>query len=848
MKLGKAKSIMILALVATLTACGNSGETYKIGRSAKYGIAGLTARETYNVAFTTAAMYDSLNHTQTAEAVNFEDYIINFIDGIVTTDEFGVIQPGLADYAEHNDAYTEFSFHIRQKVPWVDSEGVQYTWQGTKQYVCADDWVTTAKAILDFSNESETYYLLTMFIDGASEYFYYTMAQYYLAEGETTDDYGFDFTTNEGIAEAINWYTVNYEGLPDPEVTADDIPDIASGSRLGVVAEGAGKNGGGTVTFKLLKSADYFPSSLNYAIGIPLNEHFYEDIGPSNYGVDKDSILYCGPYLFTKDEGSTGITFTANPTYWDKDSVHLETINYVFLPEDYDYNQTRLWFTNDQIDSFSLNSNDTEGWAEYVLGEDGLGDVTDPHNEYTYSRFSTTIGTLIDCEVVPGRDLQVSVSDTESTYSDGVGTAASNDGKMAVRDYCNATDFEDVMNTAKALSLQEVRQAVLESFNVDTWLGQSSTDHVIRESRAKHTYTPVGLASDDANNDYCDYYYTRAYAEGEGITVEKAAELLEPGQYGYRDDGTILSIPTEKSMTPKVEAAKAAITAYNTAVTNSTITKENLTSGNGGQITLPLHVSYFDLFYDSKRAEYANTVISEMNQWLNGLSDAEMASVQIDGTTHKVTSYTPDDTSSSTSVSNTGSKIWIWIYPCDQITSSTQANSARWGCADFFAFWGWGADYADPLTYLNTFTIGGDWSSVYPFVGEQVVDSFHLEGDSLVKTNLLEEYTKLVEEGTSLETDKSARFEKYAEAEYLLCNTLGLSKPVYNDSQGWLVSVGRTASYEMPICSFGISEGRMVGLYVLDDTPTAQDRKDWKANYDAAAAEVTASMNIYKTK
>ncbi|MCD8204322.1 MAG: ABC transporter substrate-binding protein [Coprobacillus sp.] len=856
MKLGKAKSVMILALVATLSACGPSYETYEIEATAKYGIAGLTGRDTYNASTTAASLYTTLNYTTTAEATNFEDYIINFVDGIITTDEFGVIQPGLAEYATHNEDYTEFTFHIREGVKWVTNKGKQYTYHGTEQYVSAQDWVTTAKAILDFSNGSDTYYLLTMFIDGAAEYYYYTMCQYYLANGYSTDPYEIaDITTNAGIAEAINWYIVNYEGLSEELaiVTADDIPDIASGSRLGVTATTKTGESGGDVTFKLFKSADYFPSSLNYAVGIPLNENFYNDVGAGKFGSNAKNILYCGPYLFTKDKGTSGITFTANPEYWNKDVVHLETINYVCLPEDYDYNATRLWFTEDQVDSFTLNSNDTEGWKDYVLGEDGLGTVEDPHNEMTYSRFSTTIGTLIDCEVVPGRDLDVSVG-KPGDFTTGTGIDANEDGSMAIADYCSATSFDDVMNTAKALSIQEVRQALLESFDVDTWLTQVSTDPIVRESRAKHTYTPVGLAVDDENRDYCGYYYTQAYATGENIEFEEAEELLEAGQYGYRDDGTILSVPTAGSIEPKVDAAKTAITAYNTAVgsggsglpVGEDETNGTLASGQTGEITLPIHVSYFDNWYDSKRDETGTQVINEMNQWLNGLSDAEMASVETDPTTKRVLSYKENGTGDPVDVTNENSKIWMWVYKTDQVESSTEARTGRYGCGDFFAYWGWGADYADPLTYLNTFTIGGDWSSVYPFVGEPVVDSFHLEDENtLVWSNLLEEYTELVEAGTAL-NDKAERFAKYAEAEYLLCNTLGLSKPIYNDSQGWILSVGRTATYEMPICSFGISEGRMVGLYVLEDTPTAATRQQWKANYDAAAAEVTSSMNIYK--
>ncbi|MCD8203818.1 MAG: ABC transporter substrate-binding protein [Coprobacillus sp.] len=870
MKLGKTKSIMILALVATLSACNGTshGELYTISSSAKYGIAGLDAYDTYNVYLNPGSNYTTLDYTQSAEQTTFEDYVINCIDGLLTTDEFGVIQLQLAKSATHNDDYSEFSFEIREGVPWVTNKGKEYKHQGTVQYVCAEDWVTTAKAILDYSRASDTYYLLTMFIEGASEYYWYSAVQYNLAMGVTSLGGGaFDISTPQGVADAVNYYVEGYDGL-ESNVTVDDLDDIASGARLGVTATEGGANGGGTLTYKLVKSADYFPSSLNYAMGIPTNQYFFDDCG-DKFGTSNDKLLYCGPYLFTKDN-QTLQRFEANPTYWDKDSVHLQTINYIFTPQSPDYDYSRRGFENGETDSFTLNSNDIEGWEKYVTGPNvGTADepvyegtLQDPINPLTYSRFSETIGGIYDCEVVPGRDLEV-VTGKAGDYEDAHGIAASEDGSQMIVSYCTPTDFEDIMNTANALSIQEVRVALLEAFDVDIFLEQVSTDPEVRESRAKHTYTPKGLAVDDYNNDYCGYYYVREFAkqelvgesDGNGGTLDengaiaKAEEVLAGGTYGYMPDGSVLCYPTETIMNEKVEAAKAAITAYNSAVESGTIAQGatlsdgTTASSSAAQITFPIEVSYGGAWYDETNKANAQEQVASMNQWLNGLTDKEMESVKTDQTTLKVISWEPD-TTVHPSCTGVPSELWMWMYIDDQVNDSTDYRAERYGQADFFSLWGWGADYADPLTYLNTFVIGGDWSSVYPFVGQDQVDSYHMEGESIVGTNLLKEYTDLVQEGTK-SSDKQDRFATYAEAEYLLCRQLGLSKPLYNDSQGWILTVGNTATYERPICSFGISEGRYTGFYVLANTPTNTQRQAWKASYDAAAAEVDASMNIY---
>ncbi len=881
MKLGKTKSIMILALVATLSACNGTshGNLYTISSSAKYGIAGLDAYDTYNVYLNPGSNYTSLDYTISAEQTTFEDYVINCIDGLLTTDEFGVIQLQLAKHAEVNKDYTEFTFEIQEGIPWVTYKGKEYKHQGQVQYVCAEDWVTTAKAILDYSRASDTYYLLTMFVDGASEYYWYSAVQYNLAMGATTLGGGrFDITTPQGVADAVNYYVEGYDGLVS-NVTVDDLDDIASGARLGITATGGGENGGGTLVYRLVKSADYFPSSLNYAMGIPTNQYFFDDCGDS-FGTSNDTILYCGPYLFTKDN-QTLQRFEANPTYWDKDSVHLQTINYIFTPESTDYDYARRGFENGETDSFTLNANDIEGWEKYVTGEpvgtdeEGNpiyeGTLSDPINPLTYSRFSETIGGIYDCEVVPGRDLEVEdVSDAVdedgnpiSKFEDAHGFSASEDGTKRIVSYCTPTDFEDIMNTANALSIQEVRVALLEAFDVDIFLEQVSTDPEVRESRAKHTYTPKGLAVDDYNNDYCGYYYVREFAkqelegesDGNGGTydetgaIAKAEEVLAGGTYGYMPDGSVLCYPTETIMNEKVEAAKAAIELYNSGVEAGSIaagtelSDGTISVSDAAQITFPIEVSYGGAWYDATNLANAQEQVASMNQWLNGLTDKEMTSVQTDGTTLKVTSWTPD-TDVHPGCTGNPSELWMWMYIDDQVLDSTDYRTERYGQADFFSLWGWGADYADPLTYLNTFVIGGDWSSVYPFVGQEQVDSYHVEGDALVGTNLLKEYTDLVAEGTG-SSDKQTRFATYAEAEYLLCRQLGLSKPLYNDSQGWILTVGNTATYERPICSFGISEGRYTGFYVLAETPTNTQRQAWKANYDAAAAEVTQSMNIY---
>ena len=71
---------------------------------------------------------------------------------------------------------------------------------------------------------------------------------------------------------------------------------------------------------------------------------------------------------------------------------------------------------------------------------------------------------------------------------------------------------------------------------------------------------------------------------------------------------------------------------------------------------------------------------------------------------------------------------------------------------------GWGADYADPLTYLNTNVTGGDMSS---YSGTQsAVPDYIVNEDGTVeyKANMLSTYDNYVDSGAAQTTDSVQRF------------------------------------------------------------------------------------------
>ena len=63
---------------------------------------------------------ETLNYLYTSNTNDYE-MCANMVDCLVEYDQYGVMQPALAESWEHNDDYTEWTFHIRQGVKWMDA-------------------------------------------------------------------------------------------------------------------------------------------------------------------------------------------------------------------------------------------------------------------------------------------------------------------------------------------------------------------------------------------------------------------------------------------------------------------------------------------------------------------------------------------------------------------------------------------------------------------------------------------------------------------------------------------------------------------------------------------------------
>lgn len=236
---------------------------------------GYTLKDEYNYRYTAdPATWDILASSRATESRP----LVNTFDGLMEYDSEGVQQPALAESYEVSEDGLTYTFHLRQGLEWVDSQGRKVA------DLTADDFVTGMQHMMDAQGGLE--YLIEGVIKNASQYI----------SGEVTD------FAEVGV-KAVDDYTVEYT-LEEP--------------------------------------CTYFNTMLSYSIFAPMSRAFYESEGGKFgaeydssasdylYGKGPDSIAYCGPYVVTNATEKNTIVFKANESYWNKDNINIKTMNWLY--------------------------------------------------------------------------------------------------------------------------------------------------------------------------------------------------------------------------------------------------------------------------------------------------------------------------------------------------------------------------------------------------------------------------------------------------------------------------------------------------------------------------------------
>lgn len=312
--------LLALVMAVSLAACGN-GDTQSSDGGNTDGVS--TDPVVYRTLY--SGEVDTMNYLTTTTTNNLE-IPANVVDTLIEYDCYGVVQPSLAESWEHNDDYTEWTFHIRQGVKWVDKDGNEVA------EVTAQDWVDAAHYILDANNDSGSEYNFEVArVTNAAAYYEYTA---YLLQLETATD---------GTDENGNAVKLDENGDVIEEVPAVSAEDI------GVKA---------TDTYTLVYTLDapcsYFLSMLCWAAFMPVNGDFLAECGDS-FGTSAETLLYCGPFILSTFEPQVQRVLTKNPTYWDVDNVFIDTIQMTYNAESSTLGTTM--YLSGEVDYASISAN-----------------------------------------------------------------------------------------------------------------------------------------------------------------------------------------------------------------------------------------------------------------------------------------------------------------------------------------------------------------------------------------------------------------------------------------------------------------------------------------------------------
>lgn len=260
---------------------------------------GYTLKDTYSYSYpSNPETWDILATSQSDSA----EKVALGIDFLILYDVEGTMQPGLAESWSVSDDGLTYTFKLRQGVKWVDSQGREFA------EVKADDFVAGLQHMLD-------------------------------AKG------GLDFLI-DGVIKNAGAYNNG------------DVVDFA---QVGVKAVDDY-----TLEYTLEKEVPYFMTMLEYNPFVPMCRSYYESKGGKfgsefdnaaadyTYGKDQNSILYCGPYLVTSSTDNNSIIYKASDSYWNKDSISIKTVNYLFTNQD-DPTAPYTDFKSGKLDQVGLN-------------------------------------------------------------------------------------------------------------------------------------------------------------------------------------------------------------------------------------------------------------------------------------------------------------------------------------------------------------------------------------------------------------------------------------------------------------------------------------------------------------
>ena len=534
---------------------------------------GYTLTDSYSMGYSSDPQtWDALATSMAADS----EAIVNTFDGLVEYNSENVLSPALAESWEVSEDGLEWTFHIRQGVKWVDSQGREVA------DVTADDFVAGMQHVLEAGGGLE--WLIDGVIVNAGEYY----------AGECTD-----------FAEVGVKATDDY-----------------------------------TLVYTLCEPITYFDTMLGYNVFAPMSRSFYESKGGKfgdefdssaesyTYGRTPDDIAYCGPYLVTNATAKNTIVFKANESYWNKDNINVKTLTWLFN-DGSDPTKAYKDTVSGVLSGAGLNTNAVESAMA-----DGLFD------DYAY--VSLTNGTSYMAWVNLHREALVN-------FNDGV-TAAS------------AKTEEQVERFNAAILNQHFRMALAYGMDRASY-NEQSVGATLRLNSVRNSYTPgtfVFITEDvtvDINGTATTFPAGTYY--GEIMQAQIDADGFKFQAWNPEADGGVGSSDGYDGWyNPENAAAEMALAVEELAALGLEISEEN-----------PIVVDFPYYSASQVMTNRAAVYKQSIEASLGGLVKVNLVDA-IDGTNYNYATY--------------------------YNTSGAEGNF------DVNTNSGWGPDYGDPKTYLDT--------------------------------------------------------------------------------------------------------------------------------------------------
>lgn len=542
---------------------------------------GYTIQNTYTYGYTSDPQTFDL--FQSSETVDSE-VLVNTYDGLIEYNSENELKPALAeDWMVSDDGLT-WTFKIRKGAMWVNFMGEEVA------EVTADDFVAGFQHMLDDENGGLSW-LVEGLVVGVSEYL---------------------------------------------EAESDDFSGV-----------GVKVNKDGNLEITLTQKTSYFDTMLGYGVFAPLSRAYYESLGgkfgygaeSGEYGIDREHIAYCGPYLISSHIEKNTIVFTKNDKYWNKDNINLNTIT---------------WIYNDA-------NSDTWGFDELSAGNiDGTG-----------------LGTANMTKAI-----EVNGQSWFDTYAYVSGT--------------DATSFPAFFNINRSMyhSPNDETGAALAS-------GQTDAQKALANAAMQNQNFRLALALAFDRQSYM------AVRVGDELKLTSMVNSYTPGTFVTLPRGVIIEINGEKKTFDKGtfygEIMQAQIDADGYSMKVFDTTADGGVGSAGG----------YDGWYNPEKAkEYFATAIEELKA--AGYEISAENPIHLDYTTFDNDTYnalTAVLVNSLQSVSDgllvidvlkTQTSLdyyWSTYYPDFGYQMNYNISTMS----------GWGPDYGDPSTYLDTMLIGGGY-------------------------------------------------------------------------------------------------------------------------------------------